>query len=171
MLDLGTGSGAVALAIASERPRARVTGVDLSAEALDRRARKLARPGASSIDWRLGSWFEAVPAERFDVIVANPPYIAAGDPALAVARGRARARAVERPHRLEALEAIIEDAPRHLQAQRMAACWSTAATSIRRSPAMLERRGFGDIRSHEDFSGRPRVTAGTHFHLPHQERS
>jgi release factor glutamine methyltransferase len=82
VLDLGTGSGAVALAIASERPRAQVTAVDVSPGALGV-ARDNARALAlSNVTFRLGSWFDATPGERFDVVVANPPYVAEGDPVL-----------------------------------------------------------------------------------------
>ena len=80
VLDLGTGSGAIALAIASERPDARVTGVDISPAALDVAMQNSRDLGLAHIDWRLGSWFEPVRGERFDMIVANPPYIAAADP-------------------------------------------------------------------------------------------
>src|ERR1700730_1722189 len=82
ILDLGTGSGAVALAIASERPRARVTGIDISPSALEVAVQNSRDLGLAHIDWRLGSWFAPVLGERFDVIVANPPYVAAADPAL-----------------------------------------------------------------------------------------
>src|SRR3984893_18750162 len=82
VLDLGTGSGAIALAIASERPGVRVTGVDISPPALEVAIQNARDLGLSGIDWRLGSWFAPVAGERFDLIVANPPYIAAADPAL-----------------------------------------------------------------------------------------
>src|ERR1035438_2096211 len=82
VLDMGTGSGAIALAIASERPRSRVTGVDISPPALEVAIQNSRDLGLSRIDWRLGSWFAPVPGERFDMIVANPPYVAAADPAL-----------------------------------------------------------------------------------------
>ena len=82
VLDLGTGSGAIALAIAAERPRARVTAVDVSNPALNVARDNARQHGLAAVDWRLGSWFDAVEGERFDIIVANPPYVAAGDPAL-----------------------------------------------------------------------------------------
>lgn len=75
MADLGTGSGAIALAIKAGCPRARVTAIDLSADAL-----AVARANGSrlslAVDWRQGSWFEPVAGEVFDLIVSNPPYIA-----------------------------------------------------------------------------------------------
>ncbi len=98
ILDLGTGSGAIALAIASERPRARITGVDISTAALDV-ACENSRILALRITWCQGSWFAAVPGERFDIVVANPPYIAHGDPALAALCRGTRARAHERTYR------------------------------------------------------------------------
>jgi release factor glutamine methyltransferase len=159
VLDLGTGSGAVALALASERPRARITGVDLSPEALGV-ARENSRALALDVEWRLGSWFEAVPGERFDVIVANPPYVAAGDPALVPLAAEPTLALSSGPTGLEALEAIIEAAPRHLEAGG----WLLLEHGSDQHHAvarMLERRGFGAVRSHHDFSDRPRVTAGS----------
>src|SRR5690606_2416005 len=80
--DLGTGSGAVALAIARERPRARVYATDRSAEALAVAARNAARLGVANVEFRQGDWFDPLDGLRFDVIVSNPPYVAAGDPHL-----------------------------------------------------------------------------------------
>ena len=81
-LDLGTGSGAIALAVKSQHPGAEVTATDASAGALS-----VARSNADSlglaVDFRVGSWLQAVPAQRFEVIASNPPYIAEGDPHLA----------------------------------------------------------------------------------------
>ena len=80
ILDLGTGSGVIAITLALEIPGARVTGTDVSMRALD-----VARSNATSlgavVDWHAGSWFDALDeaAPRFDLIVSNPPYIAAGD--------------------------------------------------------------------------------------------
>lgn len=83
ILDLGTGSGIVAISLALECPNARLTAVDLSAEALDVARNNAGRLGAR-VDFREGSWFDPVPGERFDLIVSNPPYIADGDPHLAL---------------------------------------------------------------------------------------
>lgn len=76
-LDVGTGSGAIALALATEGPFRRVIATDLSADALDvARANHQAVGGAAAVEFRSGSLFDPVPGERFDVIVANPPYVA-----------------------------------------------------------------------------------------------
>ena len=92
VLDLGTGSGAIALAVAYERRDARVVGVDVSEDAL-RVARDNARAlGLIHIDWRAGSWFTCVANERFDVILSNPPYIGAPRPGPRLPAGGARDR-------------------------------------------------------------------------------
>jgi release factor glutamine methyltransferase len=160
VLDLGTGSGAIALAIASEKPRARVTGVEISPAALEV-ARQNARDlGLSRIDFRLGSWFEPVRGERFDIIVANPPYIAAADPALEKLAAEPAIALCDGPTGLEALSAIIGGAAAHLNERG----WLLVEHGAGQAPDvsnLLQRHGFGDVRSHLDLSGRPRVTLGT----------
>jgi release factor glutamine methyltransferase len=165
VLDLGTGSGAVALAIASERPLAHVTGADVSPAALGvarDNARSLALP---NLAWRLGSWFDAVLGERFDVIVANPPYVAAADPALAALEAEPEIALVSGPAGLDALTAIVDGAARHLESGGWLVL-EHGSTQHGDVASMLERRGFGGVETHEDFSGRPRVTLGN-FQSPH----
>ena len=169
ILDLGTGSGAIALAIASERPRSRVTGVDISPAALDVAIQNSRDLGLSNIDWRLGSWYEAVPGQKFNLIVANPPYVAAADPALEKLAAEPAIALSAGLTGLEALAEIAAGAPSYLHERG----WlilehgSGQAADVAR---LLERHGFTSIRSHLDFSGKPRVTLGT-VHLPHQETS
>ena len=81
ILDLGTGSGIVAISLARECPAARLVAVDLSPAALAVAANNAGRLGAS-VEFRLGSWFSPLAGERFDLIVSNPPYVAEGDPHL-----------------------------------------------------------------------------------------
>jgi len=80
--DLGTGSGAIALAIASERPRARVVATDASVEALAVARRNAQRLGLPQVRFVQGDWLAPLRGERFDLVVSNPPYIEAGDPHL-----------------------------------------------------------------------------------------
>jgi len=169
VLDLGTGSGAVALAIASERPLARVVGVDASPGALGV-ARDNARALAlSTVAFRLGSWFDAVRGEVFDVVVANPPYVADRDPALAALAAEPLLALVAGPAGLDALEAIIAAAPRHLTrgGWLLLEHGSTQELEVAK---LLERRGFTGVECHSDYSGLPRVTRGT-YSPPLKERS
>jgi release factor glutamine methyltransferase len=119
VLDLGTGSGAIALALAAEWPAAVLTATDASAAALERaRANATALGFAERVRFASGRWFEAVgEGERFEVVVSNPPYIAAGEwdalpedvrgfePPTALLAG---------PRGLDDLRAIADAAPRHL---------------------------------------------------------
>jgi release factor glutamine methyltransferase len=160
ILDLGTGSGAIALAIASERPGSRVTGVDISPQALHVAIQNSRALGLAHIEWRVGSWFEAVPGERFDVIVANPPYVAAADPALAKLAAEPAIALCVGPTGLEALSAIARGAASHLRecGWLLMEHGSDQASDVKH---LLEQHGFTGVRSHLDFSGRPRVTLGT----------
>ena len=82
VLDLGTGSGCVAIAVAQRRPRARVVAVDIVEEAVAVARENVKRHGARNVEVAQGDWFTALTQERFDVIAANPPYVAAADPHL-----------------------------------------------------------------------------------------
>ncbi len=157
VLDLGTGSGAIALAIASERPQARVVGTDLSASALAVAAGNSKNLRLTAIEWRQGSWFDAVPGRRFDVIVANPPYIAAGDAALAALEAEPLLALTPGESGLEAFESIIAGAADHLCEQGLLALEHGSAQAAEVA-ALLERHGFVDIRSRADRSGLPRIT-------------
>jgi release factor glutamine methyltransferase len=160
VLDLGTGSGAIALAIASERRHWAITGVDVSRQALAVAAQNARALNLSNIDWRLGSWFDAVPGEYFDLIVANPPYIACSDPALIDLRAEPYQALAAGATGLEALSAIITQARPHLEPRG----WLILEHGAAQAPQvaqLLERQGFASIRTYPDFSGRPRVTLGT----------
>ena len=160
VLDLGTGSGAIALAIASERPGVRLTGVDISPAALEVAIQNSRQLGLTHINWRLGSWFEAVPGEKFDIIVANPPYVAAADPALQTLRAEPAIALSAGPTGLDALCDIARTAASHLKdcGWLLLEHGSDQATQVAR---LLDGHGFTGVRSHVDFSGKPRVTLGT----------
>jgi release factor glutamine methyltransferase len=160
VLDLGTGSGAIALAIACERPHWRITAVDISPPALDVAAHNARALKIANIDWRLGNWFDAVPGENFDLIVANPPYVASSDPALIHLCAEPTQALAAGATGLEALSAIIAQAPFHLR-PRGWLILEHGATQAAQVAQLLERQGFSSIRTYPDFSGTPRVTLGS----------
>lgn len=161
VLDLGTGSGAIALSLAHERPRWAITGVDISPAALQVAAQNAHSLKLSHVNWRLGSWFAPVPGEQFHLIVANPPYIAANDPALTALCAEPATALIAGPTGLEALRDIIAQSPRHLHARGWLAL-EHGITQGQDVAQLLQQHGFDSIRTYSDFSGRPRVTLGVH---------
>ena len=106
VLDLGTGSGAVALAIKHERKNCRVVAVETDLAALLTAKRNAARFNLE-VDFRHGRWFEPVAGERFDLVLANPPYVAEGDPHLADLRYEPRGALVSGADGLDAIREIV----------------------------------------------------------------
>jgi release factor glutamine methyltransferase len=106
VLDLGTGSGAVALAIKHERPNCSVVAMDSDLSALVTAKRNAAKLNLA-VDFRHGRWFEPVAGERFELIVSNPPYVAAGDPHLADLRYEPRGALVSGPDGLDSIREIV----------------------------------------------------------------
>lgn len=112
-IDLGTGCGAIALAVKRNRPGAGVLAVEASAAALQVAKRNAVKLGLE-VEFRHGRWFEPVAGERFDLIVSNPPYVAAGDPHLAALRDEPAAALVAGADGLDAIREIVRAAPAHL---------------------------------------------------------
>jgi release factor glutamine methyltransferase len=160
VLDLGTGSGAIALAIAAERPGVTVTGVDISAPALDIAMQNARALGLTRVDWRLGDWFVPLCGERFDMIVANPPYVAAADPALEKLGAEPLIALCGGPSGLEALTAIAAGARAHLN-DRGWLILEHGSDQALAVAQLLQRHGFACIGTHLDLSGLPRVTLGS----------
>lgn len=161
VLDLGTGSGAIALSIANERKHARIVATDISNEALALASRNAGRLQLANVTCLQGSWYAPVGAQRFDVIVSNPPYIAAEDPDLAadVRRHEPALALICGPTGIEALEAIVKGAASHLNDKG----WLLLEHGWKQGPAtrdLLVRAGFINVRSHPDLAGRERVTEG-----------
>ncbi|HEX7054155.1 MAG TPA: peptide chain release factor N(5)-glutamine methyltransferase [Burkholderiales bacterium] len=154
--DLGTGSGAVALAIKQHRPQARVVAVEASEEALQVARRNAARLGLD-IELRRGSWLAALAGERFELIVANPPYVAAGDAHLAELRFEPAAALVGGADGLAAIRDIVAAAPACLArgAWLLLEHGAGQDAAVRR---LLERSGLAEARSWPDLAGIPRVS-------------
>ena len=161
VLDLGTGSGAIALAIQHGHTAAQVTAVDASAGALAMAQHNATRLGLP-VTCLLGSWFTPVTGSRFDLIVSNPPYIAEADPHLAALQHEPKQALTSGPDGLDDIRLIIENAPAHLHAGGWLLFehgWDQADAVA----ALLQRHGFLDVTSREDLGGHRRCTGG---HLP-----
>jgi release factor glutamine methyltransferase len=162
VLDLGTGSGAIALAIANERPHSRIVAIDQSKDALAVAMRNAARFQTAHVQFLQSNWFGALDeSSRFDVIVSNPPYIASDDPELhpQVRRYEPTAALIPGPSGSEALRTIIERAPSHLASNG----WLILEHGWKQSAYvrdLLVRSGFTHVRSHADLAGHERVTEG-----------
>ena len=167
VLDLGTGTGAIAVAIASTRPDSWVLALDRSAEALALATRNAARllkqnrPGGPVV-LQQSDWYGSLaPSLRFDVIVSNPPYIASGDPHLAEGdlRFEPRGALTDEADGLSAIRAIVAGAPAHLAANGV--LWIEhgydQAVAVR---ALLTAQGFAQVRSECDLAGIERISGG-----------
>jgi release factor glutamine methyltransferase len=160
VIDLGTGSGAIALALAAGCPRAEVWAVERSAAALAV-ARANARRHALDVRFAQGDWWQAlagaadVPA--FDLVVSNPPYIAADDPHLAALAHEPRAALVASDEGMADIAGIAAGAPPHLAAGGWLLFehgWQQAG-AVR---ALMSRHGFEAPQTRADIEGRPRCT-------------
>ncbi len=160
VLDLGTGSGAIALALASERPDALVTAVDRSAAALAVAARNAKRLQIGNVRLLQGSWYEPAGAARFHAIIANPPYVAAGDPLLAALAHEPRPALVAGPQGLDALEEICAGAPSHLATGGLLIVEHGASqgAAVRK---MMAGAGLRRVATLNDLAGLPRATRGS----------
>jgi release factor glutamine methyltransferase len=158
VVDLGTGSGAIALALKKHRPKARVIAVEASAAALAVAQRNAAKHSLE-IEFRHGRWLEAVAGERFDLIVANPPYVAADDPHLHdLAFEPARA-LVAGADGLDAIREIVAVAPGHLSPGG----WLLLEHGMGQDDAvraLLADAGLEDLTRWPDLAGIPRVSGG-----------
>lgn len=157
--DLGTGSGAIALALAHERPAWEVTATDHSGEALQVAQRNAGRLALSRIQWRQGDWFGALGGATFELLVSNPPYVAATDPALAALRFEPRSALTPGADALACLRALARGAPAHLErgGWLILEHGATQAAAVR---AALVAAGFAHVRSHRDLAGHERCTEG-----------
>jgi len=159
--DLGTGSGAIALAIAHERPRARVLASDLSYAALAVARGNAGRLAIGNIEFVQGDWCAALGGRRFDLIVSNPPYIAAADSHLRQGdlRFEPLAALASGADGLDAIRAIIDAAPADLKS----AGWLLLEHGFEQGRTvreLLEKSGFVEVFTALDLEQRERVSGG-----------
>ena len=161
ILDLGTGSGAIALAIARERPRCRVTASDLSPQALAVARTNAERLNIANVSFREGSWFSPFSTERFDIIVANPPYVAEHDPHLDEGDLPAEPRSalVAGPTGLEMIGAIIDEAKRHMR-ERAWLLMEHGYNQADRVSTLLHDAAYRQVQTWRDTAGIERVSGG-----------
>ena len=159
LLDLGTGSGAIALALASELPNMRVVAVELSPTALAVAADNMAHLAPGRVELLAGNWFAPVGGRRFTCIVSNPPYLSADDPHLPSLAAEPLGALVSGPDGLECYREIIAGAPAHLEAGGLLALEHGYAqgAAVR---ALLAEAGFTGVATHRDLAGHERVTSG-----------
>ena len=160
VLDLGTGSGAIAVTLGKARPRARVTAVDLDYAALEVARANAGRQGVS-VRFFCGDWFGALQGERFDLVVANPPYVAATDPHLAQGdvRYEPRRALVGGADGLDCIRAIVAAAGAHLEP----GAWLLFEHGHDQAAAcrgLLEAQGFLQVQSWPDLAGIARASGG-----------
>jgi len=158
VVDLGTGSGAIALAVKQAHPRAVVTATDASPGALAV-ARRNARRLQLDVELVEASWWRGLEGRTFEIVVANPPYVREGDPALAALRHEPLAALTPGGDGLGALRAIVDEAVSHLGASGRLVLEHgfDQAGHVR---ALLAAAGLEAIETRPDLAGHPRATGG-----------
>lgn len=159
VVDLGTGSGAIALALACERYEWHVTATDISSDALAIARANAASHALTHVEFLQGSWFEPLGERRFNLVISNPPYIGAQEPELATPELGYEPSGALSPgaDSLTALRAIVRGAPHHLEhgGWLLLEHGATQAATLARE---LVVRGFRHVRSHRDLAGHDRMT-------------
>jgi release factor glutamine methyltransferase len=161
ILDLGTGSGAIALALAAECSHCQVTATDTSGQAAAVALVNAEKLGLRNVRVVIGDWFEPVAGSRFDLIVANPPYLALDDGHLAAGdlRFEPQGALVSGTDGLDALRWIVHTAPAHL----LAGGWLAVEHGYNQRASVVglfAAAGFAHIMTLRDYAGNDRVTSG-----------
>jgi len=159
--DLGTGSGAIALALASERPQAQVVATDASVDALAVARRNAQRLGIGNVRFVQGDWLAPLTGERFALVVSNPPYIEAADPHLTQGdlRYEPAAALASGADGLDAIRRIVARAPAHLESGGWLLFehgWNQGDAAR----ALLRAAGYVQVFTAQDLEARDRVSGG-----------
>lgn len=161
LLDLGTGSGCIAISLAAEQPNWQVTATDFSTQALAVAQHNAQQIGTANVEFYQGSWFQALPDDmpKFDIIVSNPPYIDSDDEHLPALTAEPITALVAANHGLADIEVIIQGSGARLNAQGLLAIehgydQGDAVQQI------FRQYSFTDVTTLKDFGGNDRVTYG-----------
>jgi release factor glutamine methyltransferase len=160
-LDLGTGSGCVAISLASERSQSKILALDQSVEALTVARRNAVAAHVGNVAFLQSDWFAALRRELFGVIVANPPYVATDDPHLAAGDLRFEPRAAldGGPDGLVAVRRIVVEAKEHLEPGGWL-LFEHGHDQGERARLLLHAEGYEEIFTAHDLAGIDRVSAG-----------
>lgn len=158
--DLGTGSGAIALAIAHERPGCSVTATDISAAALDVATGNAKALGIGNVEFVASDWSAALPRQTFELVVSNPPYVAAGDVALERLGAEPRSALASGPEGLDDIVRLATEVPSLLKpgGRLLVEHGFGQADAVRK---ILEQAGWQAVENWRDYAGHPRVTGAT----------
>ncbi len=161
VLDLGTGSGAIPIALSTERTRCKLTATDVSTAALTMARKNAAEHADTSIEFIAGSWFEPLGDRQFDLIISNPPYVATGQPELTDKEtDHEPAEALySGADGLDDIRILVKAAPAHLKpgGHLMLEHGFDQAEAI---TTLMQTEGFQAIKTHNDLAGHARVTEG-----------
>jgi release factor glutamine methyltransferase len=165
VLDLGTGSGAIALAIGRERPSCYITATDISADALAAARENANRNAIGNIDFLEGNWVAPVADRTFEVIVSNPPYVRDDDAALAELQAEPMLALQAGEQGLDAIEVLARDCRSVIAAEGVLVL-EHGAEQEADVAALLKAHGWANIRCYKDYSGLPRVTSAKYSETP-----
>ena len=158
VLDLGTGCGAIAVAIASERLMCDVTATDISTDALAIARENVRQASLANVICIEGDWIEPVAGRRFNIIVSNPPYVGASDDALQALAYEPMTALASGEDGLDAIRILASDCGALLEAEGLLII-EHGVEQQDDVASILAAEGWSDITCHNDLAGRPRVTA------------
>lgn len=159
VVDLGTGTGAIALSLAKERPYWKILATDIYFPTLEVAQSNAKKHALNQVKFLCSAWFEAIPSQKFDLIVSNPPYIDAEDEHMANLATEPRRALVADKHGLADLEQIIEQAPRWLNTNG----WVIVEHGYDQGQAvrkLLMDHKFVKVQTCKDYGGNDRISLG-----------
>ncbi|MFW1952894.1 peptide chain release factor N(5)-glutamine methyltransferase [Acinetobacter beijerinckii] len=157
VVDLGTGTGAIALALASERPEWQITATDIFQPTLDVAQENAVRNGLTRVQFCCGAWFEALSDQKFDLIVSNPPYIDPDDVHMQMLKSEPERALISDNHGMADIEIIIQQGKNWLKANG----WIVLEHGYDQGKIVrdtFEQQGFQQIKTIKDYGGNDRVT-------------